>query len=507
MSRLAGAWAAASHVRPLPRIVLRGDTPEARWRALVAADGVDVPAILAAARAFTRDLAAAVLGLAAGGAAVGVIVALLVACFGVLARFSQYRRELAAIAAAVPATTVGELFLLNCVYELTACTAVVVADGSDAVRRPLLGRTLDWPMPALAGLGAVAVHQTADGRTLHESATWPGLVGDLTVVRPRAFAIAVNARYPSAAEAPAWLRALVRLGMCRRDPSSLLLATAVWRRVASALSFRAWCVPTLVRHVAETCATYDDAVAALCDAPVIADAYVTVCGVRGGEGCVITKRSGAVARWWSEARGGGAADASASAQLAAVGWSVRALGAGATALVQTNCDVSAAEAAALCGGVAPGEAALDDDMDSWTRLAVACAAFGGGGGATPERVGTLLMSSLSRARGVRVTMTVQACVMRPWAAANDGGDGDWLSAVRPTRVLGPRTTLPMLGGGRHASADTAASEAGAAAAGVPAELSSDGGGSAASAAAAAVGGGVAPRARPRLRRQRAGSGV
>jgi hypothetical protein len=289
------------------------------------------------------------------------------------------------------------------------------------------------------------VHVNAIGRCVRESITWPGssvrqrghpqpsrryhppprpchlanttagagLVGELTAVKPGAFAVAVNARYADGASLPA------------------LLASRAWNAVRGG-----WSVTALVRHACETCATYDECVALLSTAPLVADAYLSIAGTQPGQACVVS-RAGGVAR---VAR---APDAG----FAASGCEVRRLGAAGHALVQTNSDIAEhAAAAALAGGAL--DVAHDDAMDSWARAAVAYDKLADPRAGTPAAVAQLLTRSLVGGSGVRVNITVQAALLSP-----TGVDGCHTTAVVPTRTMGPRITLPALSNLRVRAAD------------------------------------------------------
>ena len=155
---------------------------------------------------------------------------------GLLCRlFFTYSEDVVALASLVNLYT-GEIFLANIAYEvLGGCTSFVVHDEQN---KPMLGRTLDWPMPMLAkytvqfrwvhekdtqnkqhnrSKDSNATHSIRDDKRNHGDATtpssliplfysvgWPGYVGVMTGAKPHQFAVALNARYPDVAHGT-WL--------------------------------------------------------------------------------------------------------------------------------------------------------------------------------------------------------------------------------------------------------------------------------------------------------------
>jgi hypothetical protein len=183
---------------------------------------------------------------------------------------SPYIGEIAAIAGLVPG---GGVWFVNASYEW-GCTARV-----DAAPVPRLWRTLDWPFPGLGKHVEVALQDGGAG--VYANVTWPGAVGVLTAVAPGRFAAAIN-------QAPMYRRtrgnALVAYDLA-------LNAAGTWRDSG------AWPAPHLLRHVFDTCATYDEAVEVLTTAPLARPTLFSIAGAAPSQACLIERmRDDAVVR-------------------------------------------------------------------------------------------------------------------------------------------------------------------------------------------------------------------
>ena len=155
----------------------------------------------------------------------------------------------------------GKLLVLQLVYEAcAACTSIVGRTvGGDVV----LGRTMDWDADFLRAM-TIEVDFRRSGRTVFLATTWAGFVGVFTGMRPGAYAVSVNFR-----------------------------RTAVgtfWSNLTKSAQ-RAWPVGFLVRAVLDNdqICDYQQAVNALSTSTLIAPCYLTVAGIRGHEGCVLTR--------------------------------------------------------------------------------------------------------------------------------------------------------------------------------------------------------------------------
>jgi hypothetical protein len=174
---------------------------------------------------------------------------------------SPYVAEIAAIAAALD---FPGIWFLNGAYEW-GCTALAIEHDA-----PWLVRTLDWPFP---GLGRhVEVARMAGPAGEFYSVTWPGFVGTLTGMAPGRFAASVN-------QAPLWRRT--------RHPALRLYdiaanAVATWR-------LRHIPPDQLLRHVFETCASFNEARQRLEATPIARPVIYTLVGCAAGERCVIER--------------------------------------------------------------------------------------------------------------------------------------------------------------------------------------------------------------------------
>ncbi len=174
---------------------------------------------------------------------------------------NPYCGEIAAVAAR--AGRPGA-FLLNLSYEWT-CTTGIGPDPSGNGARML--RTLDWPLDGLGGNLVVARHDAGMGP--YYNVTWPGLVGVATAMAPGRFAVALN-------QAP-----MRRYGpWCWLDWS---IARGRW--------WRSRAIPPihLLRRVCDTCRTYAEARAVLCETALCLPAFFTLSGIAPEQGCVIER--------------------------------------------------------------------------------------------------------------------------------------------------------------------------------------------------------------------------
>jgi hypothetical protein len=175
---------------------------------------------------------------------------------------SPYLDEIAAISDLVAG---GGVWFVNASYEWGCTTRV------DAAPVPRLRRTLDWPFPGLGRHVEVALQDGGAG--VYANVTWPGAVGVLTAVAPGRFAAAIN-------QAP----------MFRRTRSSALVA---YDMLANAVeTYRdngCWPAPHLLRHVFDTCATFDEAVEVLSTAPLARPTIYSIAGSSVSQACLIER--------------------------------------------------------------------------------------------------------------------------------------------------------------------------------------------------------------------------
>jgi len=183
--------------------------------------------------------------------------------------------EIDAVAAALGAPR-AEVLLANLAYDLAAVAPEVRLEGpgcstlvADGRPGPLHARNLDWRFPGellRRHLHAFSVRGAPAGP--YVMIGWPGLVGALTAVAPGRFSVSVN---------------FVRL---RGEHVG---------RLAARLARGALPVPWAVRAALDHARTYDEAVARLAAAPLLAPAILAIAGPARGEGCVVERSARGVA--------------------------------------------------------------------------------------------------------------------------------------------------------------------------------------------------------------------
>ena len=160
-------------------------------------------------------------------------------------------------------------WLLNCSYEW-GCTSAVTHDPSGEGMR--LIRTLDWPFHGLgrALMGAAMTGPAGDWRNL----TWPGFAGVLTANCPGRFAVAFN-------QTPMFQRHLGPV------PFPMPLDWVLNRLVMG----RRTALPPahLLRQVCDEAGDYAEARRRIVETPLAASCFITLAGVRPGEGCVVER--------------------------------------------------------------------------------------------------------------------------------------------------------------------------------------------------------------------------
>jgi hypothetical protein len=175
---------------------------------------------------------------------------------------SRYVGEIAAISSLIAG---GGVWFVNASYEWGCTTRV------DAGPMPRLWRTLDWPFRGLGRHVEVALQDGGAG--IYANVTWPGSVGVLTAVAPGRFAAAIN-------QAPMFRRtranALVAYDLA-------LNAAGTWRDSG------AWPAPHLLRHVFDTCTTFDEAVEVLTVAPLARPTLFSIAGASPSQACMIER--------------------------------------------------------------------------------------------------------------------------------------------------------------------------------------------------------------------------
>lgn len=234
----------------------------------------------------------------------------------------KYSEDIVALAALVHHMP-GEIFLANMAYEvLGGCTSVVV---SDAVGKPMLARTMDWPMTLLAKYTVEFqwIRSSSDGsvcepETLFYSVGWPGYVGVMTAVKPGRFSVSLNARYcaPCGSHSHSSflvssLRRVLQFIYKDRDSEAvreyedvdvdevLGHVTRLLRCMTSCMGpcgGGAWSAGCLIRHAMQSpdVDSFDKVVALFSQEPLASACYFIVAGVNESEGVVLTRDQSAV---------------------------------------------------------------------------------------------------------------------------------------------------------------------------------------------------------------------
>jgi acid ceramidase len=170
----------------------------------------------------------------------------------------EYLEEMRGVARVLDAPD-DEVVLANLYYDAMklilsssgfACTGFVV----DTPAGPLHARNLDW-MTAdnLLATETQVVTFHRGGAPLYRTVGWPGFIGCFSGLAPGRFGITLNA-------------------VASDDPPELAAPIAL-----------------VLRRVLETAPTFDDAVAALRDTPLVGDALLLVSGVHEGQMAVVER--------------------------------------------------------------------------------------------------------------------------------------------------------------------------------------------------------------------------
>ncbi|XP_050413373.2 N-acylethanolamine-hydrolyzing acid amidase [Patella vulgata] len=158
----------------------------------------------------------------------------------------------------------GEIVLLNIIYDVTAfCTSIVAQDGNGTIWH---ARNLDYYYGDLLRNLTIMVNFQRQGKTVYTATTYAGYVGIVSGQRPDAFTVTVNQRGHHVHVGYWWQNILI----------------AIVDKNSHFVSF-------LVRQVLENSTTYSDAVDQLSTQVIHAPVYYIVGGINPGEGVVITR--------------------------------------------------------------------------------------------------------------------------------------------------------------------------------------------------------------------------
>jgi len=169
--------------------------------------------------------------------------------------FVMYASEIQSIADVLK-VDVGKVAMMQLAYEMfSACTSIAFNG-----EKPVLWRTMDWNLPALADLTVQLCFQRG-GKTVFKAASWLGYVGILTGTSAQG-AIAVN---------------------YRRSGDTLF--SNLWSAIRAH-----WPVGFLVRFLLEDSSqTYDSMTHNLRTARLISPVYFILIGTRRDEACLVTR--------------------------------------------------------------------------------------------------------------------------------------------------------------------------------------------------------------------------
>lgn len=152
-----------------------------------------------------------------------------------------------------------KLIILQLCYELFACcTSILINEGEKIIHY----RTMDWEMPALKDL-TINVDFVKNDKHIFSATTWAGYVGVMTGIKPDVCTLALN---------------------YRRSADSGSILTNLNKSINGA-----WPVGFLMRHLLETEISYDKIKNYLSNSSLIAPCYLTVGGVKSGEGVILCR--------------------------------------------------------------------------------------------------------------------------------------------------------------------------------------------------------------------------
>eukprot|EP00949_MAST-11_sp_MAST-11-sp1_P003083 g3083.t1 len=238
--------------RDCPLYVVDLDAPAGdRWETIVKDFAEHLPSVAKLAEDILGD---------------GVISSLTTGVFAMATRLGRvyFAEELEGIANAT-GLPLGRVVLLQIAYEaFAACTSIVV-DGQDG--HPLHMRTMDWEMPELQQL-TIQVDFVSGGQTVFRATTWAGYVGVLTGMRPQGYSVSVNYR--------------------RTELGASDGVGGIFRNMQRGAAGH-WPVSFLVREVLETENSFHSACDAFRMSELMAPVYLTIAGVRPGEGLVLAR--------------------------------------------------------------------------------------------------------------------------------------------------------------------------------------------------------------------------
>jgi len=241
------ALATARSFEPAPTFVINLDeAPETRWKAVYDAYQGSFSPILNYLNSLLSPEVQAVLD------------PIMAALDGFLP--SDISRELKGISQypGVP-FNLGQLVILNLIYELTAfCTSIVAQHPDGTIYH---SRNLDYGIPGLTNI-TIQVQFQKSNTTLYECTTFAGYVGCLTGIRSGGWSVTVN----------------------ERDQAGSSLIDNLVEALKGGKS-----IGMFLRNSLETIPDYPTALKMVTDTQLIAPVYITIAGVSAGQAAVVTR--------------------------------------------------------------------------------------------------------------------------------------------------------------------------------------------------------------------------
>lgn len=182
-----------------------------------------------------------------------------------------YNEELMGVAETLKGVNIGDVMLVNALYEITAfnhgkkggfkaCTSIVAEDLNGTI---IHGRNLDYSIHSLLCNLTITVDFQKGGKTMYTGSTYAGFVGLLTGQKPYAYTISINERDKGGL----WMNALEALA------NGMNAGIAI--------------------HIRDTLANeefdYEEAVVFLSSKALIAPCYLIIGGIESSQGAVITR--------------------------------------------------------------------------------------------------------------------------------------------------------------------------------------------------------------------------
>lgn len=152
-----------------------------------------------------------------------------------------------------------KLIILQLCYELFACCTSILINENDKI---IHYRTMDWEMPELKDL-TIDVDFIKNGKHIFSATTWAGYIGVMTGIRFGVCTVALN---------------------YRRSSSDGSILTNFNKSISGS-----WPVGFLIRHLLETEDNYDNIKMYLSNSALISPCYLTLGGVKAGEGVIISR--------------------------------------------------------------------------------------------------------------------------------------------------------------------------------------------------------------------------